>query len=298
MEKVLIVDDSILNLRVLTQILESEYEVVPFQEGTRLLEKTVQFQPSLILLDVIMREIGGFELLEQLKQDERTRDIPVIIITGLEGQEHEEYALECGAVDFIAKPFRNKVVKARVDTHVALYRYRKATERLALFDALTEIPNRRNFDNRLQALWSVTEEDQRSFSCGLCDIDFFKQYNDSYGHLAGDNTLRAVAQAIHQTLLPLGGFTARYGGEEFAILLPCYNAEQSMQTMELVRQQVASLAIPHLASSIAPFVTISVGGVLVTPAFTGSDGDVMQAADQTLYQAKAAGRNQLQWTTL
>lgn len=296
MAKILVVDDSILNLTVLYRILEPDFQVVTCKNGEDALTEAAQNPPDLILLDVILQGIGGFEVLNRLKADPRTRDIPVIIITGLEGPSYEEQALQVGAVDFIQKPFRPRVVLARVHTHVELYHLRQNAEHLAMFDGLTSIPNRRSFDRQFQELAEAALRDGLPFSAALSDIDFFKAYNDHYGHPAGDDAIRAVALTLHQILLPLGGFAARYGGEEYAFLLPRYPAEPAERIAVAFQKNVESLSIPSANSAAASVVTISVGGVTVTPDYQGSLTGILETADKMLYKAKSSGRNCVRWT--
>lgn len=296
MAKILVVDDSILNLTVLYRILKPDFQVVTCKNGEDALTEAAQNPPDLILLDVILQGIGGFEVLNRLKADPRTRDIPVIIITGLEGPSYEEQALQVGAVDFIQKPFRPRVVLARVHTHVELYHLRQNAEHLAMFDGLTAIPNRRSFDRQFQELADAALRDGLPFSAALSDIDFFKAYNDHYGHPAGDDAIRAVALTLHQTLLPLGGFAARYGGEEYAFLLPRYPVEPAERIAVAFQKNVESLAIPSANSAAASVVTISVGGVTVTPDYQGSLTGILETADKMLYKAKSSGRNCVRWT--
>lgn len=298
MEKILIVDDSILNLTVLSRILEPDFQVVTVQDGADAILEATLAPPNLILLDLILRGVNGFEILERLKGDPRTKDIPVIIITGLENPDNEERALQYGAVDFIAKPFRPRVVRARVHTHVELYRLRCCAERMAMFDGLTEIPNRRSFDRQYRSLWEAARHEGMPFSVALSDIDFFKGYNDRYGHPAGDDVIRAVALTMHQTILSLGGFVARYGGEECAFLLPRFSSPAAKQIADTARKNVASLALPYDSSSVAPYVTISIGGVTISAAFDGTLEAALEAADRLLYEAKDAGRNCIRWASL
>lgn len=295
--KILVVDDSILNLTVLYRILEPDFQVTACKNGEDALSEANQSPPDLILLDVILQGMGGFEVLDRLKANPKTRDIPVIIITGLEGPSYEEQALQVGAVDFIQKPFRPRVVLARVHTHVELYHLRQNAEHEAMFDGLTAIPNRRSFDRQFQELAKAALRDGLPFSAALSDIDFFKSYNDHYGHPAGDDAIRAVALTLHQTLLPLGGFAARYGGEEYGLLLPRYPAEAAEKIAVTFQENVESLAIPSADSAAAPVVTISVGGVTVKPDYRGSLAGILEMADKMLYQAKSNGRNCVRWTT-
>lgn len=297
MEKILVVDDSILNQTMLRTILKPHYEVYTAFDSVEALRVCAHAQPSLILLDLILPGLNGFEVLNILKSNPQTRDIPVIIITGLDGPDHEERALLRGAVDFIAKPFRPRIVLARVNTHVELYRFRKNAERQATYDGLTDIPNRRGFDRQFHALWEASRQGGMPFSAALSDIDFFKGYNDRYGHPAGDCVIRAVALTLRQTILPFGGYAARYGGEEFALLLPGFSADSASQIVQTACNNVESLAIPYVSGA-ASSVTVSIGGVTVGEGYHGTPESALEAADKLLYEAKNSGRNRVVWDYL
>lgn len=297
MEKILIVDDSILNQTMLRTILGPHYEVHTAFDGGEALRVCAQASPALILLDLILPGLSGYEVLSLLKDNPQTRDTPVIIITGLEGPDHEERALLHGAVDFITKPFRPGIVLARVNTHAELYRFRRNAERQATFDGLTDIPNRRGFDRQFHALWEASRQGDIPFSLALSDIDFFKGYNDRYGHPAGDCVIRAVALTLHQTVLPFGGYAARYGGEEFAFLLPRLPVGPAGQIAWSACRNVASLAIPY-TGGVGDSITISIGGVTVGPTYRGTPDTALEAADKQLYTAKSEGRNRVVWDVL
>ncbi len=221
----LIVDDEKTNRTLLTELLRPDHQVILAKNGIQALERAREHRPDLILLDVLMPEMDGYAVIRELKGDDRCRDIPVIFITALDSVEDEEHGLELGAVDYISKPFRPSIVRARVRNHLQAVHQRRLLEQLALLDSLTEIPNRRRFVQVFEAEWRRCQRNGAPLSLIVVDVDHFKLYNDSYGHAAGDVVLRDVARALRGTLHRASDFIARFGGEEFVILLPEIDAE-------------------------------------------------------------------------
>ena len=164
-------------------------------------------------------------------------------------------------------------------------------QRLASADSLTKVANRRRFDEYLDLQWRQLSREERYLSLILCDVDFFKLYNDSYGHLAGDGCLQQVAQAISNTIKKSADLVARYGGEEFVIILPDTNAAGAASVAEQIRESVKALQIPHHKSTVNPWVTLSLGVACMIPHSESKPTSLIAAADQALYQAKASGRN-------
>lgn len=295
MEDILIIDDSLVQASVLKNILKEDYRVEICPSGRHGVQ-VAQEQPfSLILLDVIMPGWDGFEVLAQLKQKEGSRDIPVILITSLSDVGNEEKGLRLGAVDYIVKPFNAHIVKARVHTHTQLYAYRRTFADLALLDGLTGIPNRRNYDERCLREWGRAAREGGTLSIGLIDIDYFKQYNDRYGHPKGDEVLREVARAIAGRLHPAVDFAGRYGGEEFVFLLPDTSWAHSVGVAEEIRAGVEALRIPHTGSGVSEYVTVSIGGMTAAPGPGDQYEAAFQLVDGMLYRAKNCGRNQVVW---
>lgn len=295
MERILIIDDSIVQASILKRILQDEYEVDLCTDSNQGLRLTQEKAFSLILLDVIMPGRDGFEVLTQLKKQELSRDVPVILITSLSDVVDEEKGLLLGAVDYIVKPFNAHIVQARVRTHTQLYAYRRTFADLALTDGLTGIPNRRNYNERAAREWTRAVRDRSPLSIGLVDIDFFKQYNDHYGHPKGDEVLRRVAQTVAGHLHMAVDFAGRYGGEEFVFLLPDTIEEHGKHIAHEICDSVHALNIPHEKSSISDWITVSIGGMTVTPA-PGDDYAVsFKIVDDMLYHAKRSGRNRVMW---
>ena len=295
MEKILIVDDNMLNLRILTDILKDEYDVMTFKEGRSAVRKAKECSPTIILLDIVMPIMDGFEVLGELKRMPETKSIPVIFVTSLNDSENEEKGLMLGAMDYIYKPFSPKVVKARIKNHIDLFLSKRMIEDLALIDPLTRINNRRNFDLRSDVDWARAQREHSLLSVAIVDIDNFKKYNDYYGHLEGDEVIKAVANRIVESLRRKTDFAARFGGEEFAVILPMIPDKDAEKVLEKARLGIESLAIPHERSETASIVTVSIGGVTAIPQRCGSFKDLMNAADKMLYKAKNEGKNRVLW---
>ena len=295
MENVLIIDDSIGNIKMLSSILENEYNITVTKNGIDGINKLKQVQPSLILLDVLMPEMDGFEVLARLKEDKKTKNIPVIFITCLSDDKNEERGLSLGAVDYIVKPFNANVIRARVKNHIQLFLYQRTIENLAMLDGLTGIPNRRNYDQRMEAEWGKAIRRQTPLSLAIFDIDCFKEYNDNYGHLQGDDVLKRVATVLNSILIKENCYLARYGGEEFVALFKNTSQEKAIRITEELRIAVESLAIPHFHSRAAKTVTISAGGKTIIPKWDDDLHRFVNSVDERLYIAKGLGRNQIVW---
>jgi diguanylate cyclase (GGDEF)-like protein len=317
---ILVVDDQIDNLLVLTSLLNSHGYGVRKARGGKIALQTVQFSPpDLILLDIRMPEISGYEVCAELKANIATQDIPIIFLSALNEIEDRMAAFAVGGVDYITKPFHTAEVLARIHCQLTIQHQRRQLleqnqrlqqevqercrvelalrqanlelERLASLDSLTQIPNRRRFDEYLSVEWRLAQREQSCLSIILCDVDCFKAYNDYYGHQVGDNCLQQVAQTIHQTLQCPEDLVARYGGEEFAVVLPHTEVKDAIWIAEAIRTAIIDLKITHEQSSVSSHLTVSLGiwSQIPEPAQTSEMGLV--AADAALYAAKAAGRN-------
>lgn len=303
---ILIVDDNPTNLLVLSQMLKDVgLEVRVSMDGESALEQVTEEIPELILLDVQMPGIDGFETCKRLKANSSASDIPVIFITANSGTENIVRGLSVGAVDYIVKPFQKEEVLARVQVHlrlrflarkvqeqaIALQIANQQLERLANLDGLTQVANRRRFDEHLELEWKRLERESAPLSLILCDIDYFKQYNDFYGHQTGDICLKQVAKAIEKSLKRPGDFVARYGGEEFVVILPNTNFEGASYVAKLIQTDIEKLNINHAQSSVSAHITLSLGIGSVVPTSDTSGSALIAAADKALYEAKRKGRN-------
>jgi len=291
-QKILLVDDNKQNIEMLMELFKEDYKISAAVTSERALKMArAQPPPDIILLDIIMPEMDGYQICEILKNDEKTKHIPIIFVTAVSEVMDETKGFAVGALDYITKPFHPPTVKARVEIQLNLKRKQDLLEKFAFIDALTEIPNRRRFDEVLEKEWNRAMRSEKPIALLIMDVDNFKQYNDNYGHGKGDVVLRRVAGAIKDTLLRAGDFVARYGGEEFAAVLPYCDLNRAMDTAEHIIREVDDLNIAHAYSPIAPYVTLSIG-VSVTGGNPGTTKqNLIDAADKTLYEAKAEGKH-------
>ncbi|WP_295403904.1 diguanylate cyclase [uncultured Thiocystis sp.] len=292
--RILIVDDLPDNLRVLSKMMiDDGHRISAVTSGAQALRLAETIMPDLILLDVMMPELDGYQTCAALKANPLLKPIPVIFITALTSVEDETRGLATGAVDYIVKPFNEAIVKQRVRTHLELKHQRDLLERLAQVDGLTGIPNRRALDQRLEQEWRRAARAGARLGLAMIDIDHFKPFNDAHGHLQGDDCLRRVAGVLDETLKRAGDFVARYGGEEFVCLVSVETSEGLGQIAEQLRMAVEALRIPHAASAALPWVTVSIGAVLCELAPQTAASAFLEQADVQLYLAKQAGRNQV-----
>lgn len=292
-QKVLIVDDAPADIRILGEELKSSYEVIVATDGETALKRALsENAPDLILLDIMMPDPDGYEVCRRLKANEATRDIPVIFITAMNGEDDEKKGLELGAVDYICKPFSVPIVLARVNTHLELKRKTDLLENLSYLDGLTGIANRRRFDDVLKAEWNRARRKASLLSIIMIDIDYFKSFNDTYGHHRGDECLKELAGVLSGCLRRSPDFVARYGGEEFAAILPETDLAHVVAIAETIRKSVEDLDIEHSGSPLRR-VTASFGVASMAPTPASSTATLLEAADQALYRAKSNGRNQV-----
>ncbi|NPU90592.1 MAG: diguanylate cyclase [Gammaproteobacteria bacterium] len=288
---ILIVDDSPESIRLLSGLILDKGDVLFATSGEAGLNLARQRRPDLILLDVEMPDLSGYEVCRRLKDDPDTRDIAVMIVTSHHSSAHEVQALESGAIDFLTKPLAPAVVRARVQTQLTLKSQADALHRQAMLDGLTGLYNRAYFHEHLELEWRRHQRQQVPLGFALLDVDHFKAFNDQYGHVAGDACLRRVAEALKASTRRPAEFVVRYGGEEFAIVMPNTPREEIGRFGEWICRQVQDLAIPHEGSSAAPVVTISAGLAVLVPTPDRTWSDLIERADRALYRAKQEGRN-------
>lgn len=289
---VLVVDDTPANLSLMSSLLKDTYKVKVANSGARAMEIAQSDPPpDLILLDIMMPDLDGYEVCRRLKANESTKDIPIIFITAMGDVENESMGFALGAVDYISKPFNRTVVKARIRVHMQLKRQSRLLENLVFLDALTEIPNRRALDQTFAQEWARGVRSGQPLSYILIDIDLFKQYNDHYGHGSGDECLARVAKALHGCVQRPSDCLGRYGGEEFAAILANTDMEQAQKVAQHFHASVAALQIPHAHSEVAAHVSVSIGIATTQPTADKSPHWLSEAADRMLYAAKHGGKN-------
>jgi len=288
----LIVDDENANLKVLSHILGGDYTIYTATNGVSAVQKARELQPDLILLDILMPEMDGYETLSTIKKNEEIHKIPVVFITGLDSVEDEEKGLSLDAADYITKPFSAPIVKLRVRNQIQIVNQLRMIERLSLIDQLTGIPNRRSFDSRLNVEWKQAIREQTSLSLLMMDLDKFKDLNDTYGHQQGDLVLKKVAEIFTMSLRRPADFTARWGGEEFIVLLPNTPLDGALDVAENIRVDIEKTPILFPDGTVMR-ITISIGVTSLFPEKSSSIDAFISNADKALYLAKQAGRNRV-----
>jgi diguanylate cyclase (GGDEF)-like protein len=237
--------------------------------------------------------MNGYEVCRKLKSYKQFHHIPIIFLTAMNDIEDETKGLELGAIDYITKPFNPAIVKVRIKNHLELKRQRDILENLSSRDGLTGIANRRRFDEFLDQEWLRAKRKNTQLSLIMMDVDHFKQYNDNYGHLAGDDCLKQIASTLEKQLKRPTDLVTRYGGEEFASILPDTNNEGALHIAKQFIESISELKIPHSHSSVDDHVTISIGVATITPSDLFFKEQLIKAADSSLYKAKEAGRNKV-----
>ena len=303
---ILIVDDDLFMRKILVRYLEREnYHILEAADGMEALQIYQDRQPDMVLLDAMMPVLDGFECCSRLQELPNGDHTPVLIITALDDRESVDRAYEVGASDYITKPIHWAVLRQRVRRLLDQANLRQQIEtinqqlsiavkelrRLVSIDGLTQVANRRCLDEYLDQECRRSHREQLPISLVLCDIDFFKNYNDNYGHQEGDRCLQEVAQAISGATNRPADLVARYGGEEFAIILPNTTREGGMNVAIRATEIVRSLSLPHDYSKVANHVTISCGVATIMPNQDFQLINLIKAADRALYLAKAEGRD-------
>jgi diguanylate cyclase (GGDEF)-like protein len=317
---ILLVDDHLFSLHVLTNLLgDRGYQVRQANSGKLALRLVRAKLPDLILLDVKMSEMDGYEVCARLKANPTTAEIPIIFLTGLVTAADKVAAFEAGGADYITKPFEIAEVLVRIRNQLTMQQQRRQLlsqnqqlqqeirgrqqlaselkqanrelQKLATIDQLTQVANRRRFDDYLQQLWQQTPREHHLLSLILGDIDHFKTFNDHYGHPRGDTCLQRVAKALQQAVHRSTDLVTRYGGEEFALILPNTSASGAAHLAQQIKQKILDLQIPHAASPTAAVITISLGVTTGAINDQTTPQDLIAAADTALYTAKAKGRN-------
>lgn len=318
----LIIDDIPDNIRLLSNILTVHgYQVRKALSGKMALRAIDASQPDLILLDINMPEMNGYEVCKKLKSNPDTEKIPIIFLSAVTETLDKVKAFNLGGVDYITKPFQVEEVLVRIKNQLtiqiqkkqllaqnlelqkeiekrkkvekSLLLANKELERLAIIDGLTKVANRRRFDEYLKEEWQRMRREKLPLSLILCDIDYFKFYNDSYGHQAGDSCLYQVAQILISCTRRSSDLLARYGGEEFVMVLPNTSSEGAINLAQSICLAVEKTQIEHKASQVNQYVTLSVGVSSCIPEENISIKDLIKKADDALYRSKENGRNQV-----
>ncbi len=314
----LVVEDNYFLLVYLQTLLTPHYRVAVARDGVEGLEEAKRLLPNLILSDQIMPRQNGLDLLKEIRNTPELNSTPVIFLTGRTGMEARIESLDAGADDYISKPFDERELLARVKnllrSHaaeqqlVALNRQLQQQKQqletanqtlhyLANYDSLTEVKNRRCFNEYLDTEWRRLAREEAPLSLIMCDIDYFKLYNDTYGHQAGDECLRKVAGVLRNAVKRPADLVARYGGEEFVVVLPNTDVQGAAVVAEFIRAEVLGLQIVHAKSAVCEYVTLSLGVACCIPTLILQPGTLIAIADEALYRAKRTGRDRVSIAT-
>jgi diguanylate cyclase (GGDEF)-like protein len=321
-------DDNNMRVQFREAMEKLEYRVVAVADGQQCLDVYKDVNPDLVLLDAVMPVIDGFTCCERIRQISRDnlrsvsvvqffdtdfalegslnsilwkwKSTPIVMITSLKDEESINQAFKSGATDYITKPISWALLRHKLEQllqQAKLYKHLEKTtqtlQQLAYVDALTELANRRQFDYYLNTQWLKLEQEQLPLSLILCDIDFFKYYNDQYGHPAGDICLKKVGDVLNSKIKKKHDLVARYGGEEFAVIMPNTKSSRAVNIAATMQAGVRDLQIVHPRSGVSEYVTLSMGIGTTIPTGNISPIDLVVAADKALYQAKALGRNRI-----
>ncbi|MBZ5592934.1 MAG: diguanylate cyclase [Acidobacteriia bacterium] len=319
--RILIVDDSPKARLLIESMLRIQgYNDLTSVESARQAFDVLGLQPGeepgandfdLILMDLLMPEVDGLEACRRIKSSPQFADLPLIMVTAEDSAESVKEAFDAGAIDYIKKPVNRVELMARVKSALRLKQEtdcRKARElelvvlteklrKLSIVDGLTGIANRRNFDDEIARAWRRAQRESSSVALIIADIDHFKSFNDRYGHLAGDDCLRRVAEVLALSVKRPFDLVARYGGEEFAVLLPDTTEAGAEQVAEGMRKAVEGLNIANPHANATRRVTISAGVAAAVPNAGSQPAGLIAVADGCLYRAKREGRNRVRSAT-
>lgn len=311
--RVLLVDDQRIIAEAVHRLLQGEIDIdfhwTP--HGANALQEALDWKPTVVLQDLVMPDIDGFEVVLQFRRDTEMQHVPIVMLTTREDPQLKAQGFATGANDYLVKLpdrlellarlryhssayvrllERNEAFRALRESEQKLAQANIKLQQLANIDGLTGLSNRRRFDDVLKTEWQRAQRTGQTLSLLMCDIDFFKLYNDSHGHLAGDECLKKVAAVLGASLHRSGDLAARYGGEEFTLVLPHTEPEGAMAMAELCRQQVEALALPNQPDR---NVTLSIGVASMVPTANATPLDLIDSADRALYEAKHTGRNKV-----
>jgi diguanylate cyclase (GGDEF)-like protein len=288
--QILVVEDDPTHLHLITNCLKNDYRILIAKTQAKAFELLNNNHIDALLLDINLPDGNGFNICNEVKSNRsKYGDISIIFMTSEESASDEAYGLKIGANDYIRKPYNDDVLRARVDLQIKLLRRTQLLAQLVKLDGLTEIPNRRAFDEQLTKEWLRAKRDKVSLSLAMIDIDYFKQFNDTYGHPAGDKCLKKMAKCLVRTIQRSSDFYARFGGEEFAIILYGTELTDANKILKQLLQRFSNLGIKHEKSDVDSVVTFSAGVCTAQPYSDALDG-FLEFTDGLLYQAKEQGR--------
>lgn len=311
--KVLVVDDQPLIIDKLGLMMERTEILARFvTDSTIAVDAALAFEPTVILQDLLMPGIDGFELIARYRENLELQSVPIVILSGSDDAEQKELCFSIGANDYLVKLPHRVELLARIRYHSKAYQanilrdeafrcLQVSQEQLSAannmlqqlngLDGLTGIANRRKFDDDIAKEWQRAQRNGASLALLMCDVDSFKQYNDTYGHLAGDECLKRIAAALTVQFKRPGDTVARFGGEEFAVILPDTTMDGAMHLAKLCQQRIMQLHIENIGVSPVELITMSIGVAHLGASQSHSATELIRAVDTALYAAKHNGRN-------
>ena len=289
---ILVVDDEISGIHILNNALKRTYTVYVAKNGRNAIKIATKHRPDIILLDLVLPDINGFEVITELKRSNITKNIPVIIVTGLDNDEDEEKAFSLGAIDYVTKPFNSAILKAKIAAQLQIVNRIKTIEKIVTIDPLTSILNKHGFENQLNLEWKRAFREKNPISLLMIDLDKFEEYNEKHGHPQGDVALKQIAITLKKIIKRGADFVALWGDEEFVIILPNTDLAGAQTVAEHIRAfiETSPIALPNDDNS---FITVSVGVNSQTPDNNNNATDFVFKAEKALYKAKNAGRNKV-----
>lgn len=301
--KILIVDDQPINIQAAYAILADQYEVYMAVNGQNAIDLCQTVAIDLFLIDLHMPMMSGITLCQILKNNEKTKNVPIVFMTASQSLDDESLCWDEGGSDFVTKPINPKTLIKRISYHLMMKEHTQSLIKLSILDGLTNLHNRRYFDEQLEKIWRDFIRSRSSLSLILIDVDYFKLYNDNYGHLAGDNCLKKISVALKKSLHRPLDISARFGGDEFVCILPETDDIGAMHVAQRIEKAVQKLKLPHAYSTICNHVTLSIGVVSVSK---DDDSDthlqesrhMLEWADKALYQAKMDGRAKIRFNRM
>lgn len=292
--KILVIDNERLSIQLLFEGLNDEYSILAASNGVSGLQIAREQKPDLILLDIVLGDLSGYEICKALKQDPATSNIPIIFVTGQDSAEDELAGLELGAVDYFKKPFSLPLARVRVRKQIELKQKTDLLEQLSFVDSLTGIANKRQFDEKIEKAIRYAARNHRGLSLLMIDIGSFKTYSEQHGQFVGDLALKKVASILQRGAARPLDFVARYGGEAFAVLLIDSGPEESKLLAEKLRSSIECANIAY-ENSDKKYLSVSIG-VSHVDAHHAIDikvNDIIKEVNNCLYAAKLAGTNKV-----
>lgn len=291
--RILVADDQVANVHLIHDLFGDVYDIFMATDGEQAVAHSRAVMPDLILMDIKLPVVDGHEACRRLKADNLTRGIPVIFLATDNGEENEAMAFELGGVDFIAKPLRKSVVRARVSSHLESKLQTDLLNSIALVDGMTGVANRMRFHEELQRDWLLCARNQQPMSLLMIQVDDFQHYSDHYGRQQGEDCLRQVAEIINQTFKRPYDLTARYSGEVFVCLLPDTDANGARLLSQKICDEVRAYGIEHVPSDAGNVVSVSIGLATTFPCHNEPAQVLLKAAERQLYESRRHGRDRV-----